>query len=150
MLVIQREWKILENYSVKSFSIEFDYQHSISRNFLLKIVRANFKIFHTVKVLAILGSGHQALAHMQVLLNQHPTITDIKVWNHRKSGAIKMAEEASGWLKEGQKIEVFENVKNCVTEADLVVTATFAPRPVLKSGLKSMYIVVVEISEFFT
>ena len=92
-----------------------------------------------MKVLAILGSGHQALAHMQVLLNQHPTITDIKVWNHRKSGAIKMAEEASGWLKEGQKIEVFENVENCVTEADLVVTATFAPRPVLKSGLKSIY-----------
>ena len=49
-----------------------------------------------------------------------------------------MAEEASGWLKEGQKIEVFENVEDCVTEADLVVTATFAPRPVLKSGLKSM------------
>ena len=98
------------------------------------------KIFHTVKVLAILGSGHQALAHMQVLLNQHPTISDIRVWNHRKSGAIKMAEEASGWLKEGQRIEVFENVEDCVTEADLVVTATFAPRPVLKSGLKSMYI----------
>ena len=42
-----------------------------------------------------------------------------------------MAEEASGWLKEGQKIEVFENVEDCVAEADLVVTATFAPRPVL-------------------
>ena len=101
-----------------------------------------------MKVLAILGSGHQALAHMQVLLNQNPTITDIRVWNHRKSGAIKMAEEASGWLKEGQKIEVFENVEDCVTEADLVVTATFAPRPVLKSGLKSMLYTVWKFPNF--
>ena len=61
-----------------------------------------------------------------------------------------MAEEASGWLKEGQKIEVFENVKNCVTEADLVVTATFAPRPVLKSGLKSMLYTVWIFQNFST
>ena len=48
-----------------------------------------------------------------------------------------IAEEVSGWItKDGQKIEVFEYVEDCVKNADLIVTATFASNPVLKSGLK--------------
>ena len=64
-----------------------------------------------------------------------------------------MAEEASGWLKEGQNIQVLDNVEDCVTKADLVVTATFAPRPVLKSGLKGTYaqhIVEISVSLFLS
>ena len=49
-----------------------------------------------------------------------------------------LAEEISGWInKDGQKIEVFEYVEDCVKNADLIVTATFASNPVLKSGLKN-------------
>jgi len=93
----------------------------------------------TPKVLAILGSGHQGLAHMQVLLNQYQdSIIKIRIWNHRKAGAVKLAEEVSGWLKPNQTIEVAENVKDCVREAELIVTATFASEPVMKAtdGLK--------------
>ena len=42
------------------------------------------------KILAILGAGHQALAHMQVLLDQYPSIEEIHLWNHRKVKAINL------------------------------------------------------------
>ena len=40
--------------------------------------------------LSILGAGHQALAHMQVLLDQYDSISKIRLWNHRKSSALKL------------------------------------------------------------
>ena len=84
------------------------------------------------KILSILGAGHQALAHMQVLLDQYPGLKQIKLWNYRKSSAIRLAEEVSGWLTKEQWIEVFDEVDECVQDADLIVTATFATKPVLK------------------
>ena len=41
--------------------------------------------------LAVLGSGLQALSHIQVLLNMYPTIEEISVWNYRLSSATKFA-----------------------------------------------------------
>ena len=49
-------------------------------------------------------------------------------------GAIKLAEEVSGWLKPGQVIKVADDVNDCVKNADLVVTATFTSTPVLKAS----------------
>ena len=90
------------------------------------------------KILAILGAGHQALAHMQVLLDQYPGLKQIKLWNYRQSSALKLAEEVSGWMKMDQWIEVCESTDECVQDADLVVTATFATEPILQeTKLKS-------------
>ncbi len=41
--------------------------------------------------LAVLGSGLQALSHIQVLLNMYPSIEEISVWNYRLSTATKFA-----------------------------------------------------------
>ena len=81
---------------------------------------------------------------MQVLLDQYPSIEQIKIWNYRKSSALKLAEEVSGWMKKGQFIEVFENVHDCVNEADLVVTATFATKPVLKVSLVGSLLLILD------
>ncbi len=80
-----------------------------------------------------MGSGLQGLAHMQVLLDQYPSITEIRLWNYRVSSANRLAESVSGWLSDGQRdLTVTETVAECVDNADLVVTGTFASRPVLK------------------
>ena len=69
---------------------------------------------------------------MQVLLDQYgASVRHVKIWNHRKVSALKLAEEASGWLKPHQSIEVFDQVNDCVKDADLIVTATFACKPVV-------------------
>ena len=57
----------------------------------------------------------------------------IQIWNHRKAGAVKLAEDVSGWLKPDQIIEVSETVKDCVKEAELIVTVTFSHEPVMKA-----------------
>ena len=49
-------------------------------------------------------------------------------------GAIKLAEDVSGWLKPGQVIKVADDVNDCVKNADLVVTATFTSTPVMKAS----------------
>ena len=91
------------------------------------------------KTLAILGAGHQALAHMQVLLDQYSqSLRKIKLWNWRVSSAIKLAEDVSGWLKPHQTIEVCKEVEGCVTDADIIATTTFTQKPVMKAkGLKT-------------
>ena len=86
--------------------------------------------------LSILGAGHQALAHMQVLLDQYDSISKIRLWNHRKSSALKLAEEVCGWLKAHQEIEIFDSADECAKNADLIVTATFTSRPILHDGVK--------------
>ena len=57
----------------------------------------------------------------------------IQIWNHRKAGAVKLAEDVSGWLKPDQIIEVSDTVKDCVKEAELIVTVTFSHEPVMKA-----------------
>ena len=62
-------------------------------------------------------------------------MTEIRIWNHRKLGAEKMAKDISGWMSDNVKLRVCENVGNCVHDADLVVTATFSPEPYLKKEM---------------
>lgn len=84
------------------------------------------------KTLAVLGAGHQALAHVQVLTNQH-NLSHVKVWNYRKTSAENLAETVSGWLS-GIQVSVCDTVAECVSDADLVVTATFSSTPILSGA----------------
>ncbi len=69
---------------------------------------------------------------MQVLLNQYPSIEEVRLWNYRKSSAVHLASEVGGWLSDGKRsLTVCDSVRQCVKDADLVVTATFASEPVL-------------------
>lgn len=62
------------------------------------------------KSLSILGSGHQALAHIQCLTKIYPSISSVNIWNHQESTAHKLAEGISGWL-DGTEIKVHEKVE---------------------------------------
>ena len=88
------------------------------------------------QILAVCGSGHQAYSHIQVLINQYKqTLKEIRIWNHRKLGAEKISADISGWTGDIIKIKVCEDVSTCVSQADLIVTATFSPRPYLMKDM---------------
>ena len=54
----------------------------------------------------------------------------IHLWNHRVSGAEALAK----WVNEvfpSIQVQVFDRVEECVKEADVIVTVTFATEPIL-------------------
>lgn len=88
------------------------------------------------QILAVCGSGHQASSHIQALINQSKqTLKEIRIWNHRKLGAEKISADISGWKGDIINIKVSEDVSTCVSQADLIVTATFSPRPYLMKDM---------------
>jgi ornithine cyclodeaminase/alanine dehydrogenase-like protein (mu-crystallin family) len=74
------------------------------------------------KVLALLGAGVQARAHLEVLRHVRP-FEDVRVWNHHREKAEQFAAEHG--------IKAME-IEDAVREADVIVTATSAREPFLK------------------
>jgi ornithine cyclodeaminase/alanine dehydrogenase-like protein (mu-crystallin family) len=74
------------------------------------------------KVLALLGAGVQAHAHLE-MLQRVRRFQEIRVWNHRPGKAQQFAEEHG--------IKAME-LEEAVRDADVIVTATSAREPVLK------------------
>jgi ornithine cyclodeaminase/alanine dehydrogenase-like protein (mu-crystallin family) len=74
------------------------------------------------KVLALLGAGVQAQAHLEVLPHVR-RFKEIRVWNHHPEKAERFAE------KHGIKAM---DIEAAVRDADVVVTATSAREPILR------------------
>ena len=74
------------------------------------------------KVLALLGAGVQAQAHLEVLPHVR-RFEEIRVWNHHPEKAKRFAEQ--------HRIKAM-SLEAAVRDADVVVTATSAREPVLK------------------
>ena len=74
------------------------------------------------RVLALLGAGVQARAHLEVLRHVR-RFEEVRVWNHHPEKAERFAEE------HGIKAMALEEA---VRNADVVVTATSAREPVLQ------------------
>jgi ornithine cyclodeaminase/alanine dehydrogenase-like protein (mu-crystallin family) len=74
------------------------------------------------KVLALLGAGVQAQAHLEVLPHVR-RFKEIRVWNHHPEKAERFAE------KHGIKAM---DLEAAVRDADVVVTATSAREPILR------------------
>ena len=74
------------------------------------------------KVLGILGSGVQARSHMRALA-QVRTFDEIRVWSRSAENAKKFADEV------GAKVT---SAEEAVTGADVVLTLTSSPEPVLQ------------------
>jgi len=74
------------------------------------------------KVLALLGAGVQAQAHLEVLPHVR-RFEEIRIWNHHAEKAERFAEQ--------HRIKAM-NLEAAVRDADVVVTATSAREPVLK------------------
>lgn len=73
--------------------------------------------------LAIIGSGVQARSHVKAL-QVVGNFTDIRVWSPTAEHAQAFAKDVGA--------TVFENAKEAVAGADVIVTATAATEPVLK------------------
>jgi ornithine cyclodeaminase/alanine dehydrogenase-like protein (mu-crystallin family) len=74
------------------------------------------------RVLALLGAGVQARAHVQVLRRVRQ-FDEVRVWNHHPEKAERFAEE------HGIKAM---GIEEAVRDADVIVTATSAREPILK------------------
>src|SRR5256714_14216322 len=74
------------------------------------------------KVLALLGAGVQAQAHLEMLPRVR-RFEEVRVWNHPPETAQRFAEKHS--------IKAME-LEGAVRDADVVVTATSASEPILK------------------
>src|SRR2546423_3122799 len=74
------------------------------------------------KILALLGAGVQAHAHLEVLPHVR-RFEEIRVWNHRPEKAKCFAEDHG--------IRAME-LEPAVRDADVIVTATSAREPILK------------------
>jgi ornithine cyclodeaminase/alanine dehydrogenase-like protein (mu-crystallin family) len=74
------------------------------------------------KILALLGAGVQARAHLEVLRHVRQ-FQKVRVWNHHSEKAEEFAKE------HGVKAM---GIEEAVRDADVVVTATSAREPILK------------------
>jgi thiomorpholine-carboxylate dehydrogenase len=76
------------------------------------------------RVLAILGSGVQATAHLEVLRQLYP-FDEVRIWSRTPEHARRFAEEHGVTAMDAE---------SAVRGADVVVTATNAEEPVLKGA----------------
>lgn len=73
----------------------------------------------------ILGSGVQARAHIAALKHVWPEMRDVRIWSRNPENARRLATEANGLA-----VAIEE-----ASSADVVLTATSSPVPVLKGSL---------------
>ena len=75
-----------------------------------------------VKSLGILGAGVQARSHLETLRRVRPSFTDVRIWSRTPARAEELAAET------GAKAAAIEEAAS----ADVVLTATASPTPVLE------------------
>ena len=83
------------------------------------------------RVLAILGSGAQAIAHVEAVLAVR-SITQVRVWSRSPENAERLAEDAAARF--GVGVSVSGSVEEAVRDADVVCTTTAAHDPILQGA----------------
>ncbi len=78
------------------------------------------------RVLALLGSGVQARAHLAALARVR-TFSEVRVWSRTAANAERFAREQ-------QDVMAVDSVERAVLGADVVVTATGAHEPILRGA----------------
>ncbi|XP_065309494.1 ketimine reductase mu-crystallin-like isoform X1 [Dermacentor albipictus] len=81
------------------------------------------------KILAVMGAGTQAKSHI-VVLSKVFKFDEIRVWNHREHSAMSLVH---GLAECGLKLQYVSSPRDAVHNADVVVTATASPTPILQS-----------------
>lgn len=80
-------------------------------------------------VLAILGSGTQALSHLEAVTVVRP-ISEVRVWSRSPENADRFARAAAGRF--GLGVQAATSVEEAVDGADVICTTTAAATPILK------------------
>ncbi len=81
--------------------------------------------------LAILGSGVQAVTHLEAMAVVRP-LRRVRVWSRHLGNALAFAERESA--RRGIRVEVSRNAHDAVKGADLICTTTAAAEPVLEGA----------------
>ena len=82
-------------------------------------------------VLAVLGAGAQAEAHLASIGHVRP-IREIRVWSRNPARAAALAERATRDEDVGPPVVAVASARDALDGADVVVTATSAREPVLR------------------
>lgn len=82
-------------------------------------------------VLAVLGTGKQAAAHIAAIAEVRK-LKRVRIWGRDKDKAIALAKAAADAL--GLACEVCDSAEAAVTKADIICTATAARDPVLNGA----------------
>ncbi|XP_075544305.1 ketimine reductase mu-crystallin isoform X3 [Dermacentor variabilis] len=82
------------------------------------------------KILAVLGSGTQARSHVRIMTTMF-RFEQVRIWNHRESSAASLVQELAA---HGISARYEASAEDAVRDADVVVTATSSPKPVLQAG----------------
>jgi thiomorpholine-carboxylate dehydrogenase len=89
----------------------------------------------TATSLGILGSGVQARSHIQALRLVRPELTDIRIWSRTPANAERLADET------GAHVVPIEEA----AAADVVLTVTASPGPVLEGRWLSAHALVLAV-----
>lgn len=81
-------------------------------------------------MLAILGSGVQAHSHLEAIGLVRP-LSEVRVWSPTESRRQRFAEEHRD---AAPRVIACASAREAVRDADLVVTATASPRPILEGA----------------
>lgn len=78
--------------------------------------------------LAMIGSGAQARTHLAAMKSVR-TLRRVRVWSRTRANAERFAREESD--NRGLEVEVCDNAKEAIRDADIVCTTTSAREPIL-------------------
>jgi len=82
-------------------------------------------------VLALLGTGHQALWHVRALRHVMP-LQRLQLWNHNRSGALRLVDKLG--LSDQLDIVIADTARAAVAGADVVCTVSAAREPILQGA----------------
>ncbi|XP_044252724.1 ketimine reductase mu-crystallin [Tribolium madens] len=85
-----------------------------------------------LKILAILGAGNQGHIHALAFSNFF-SFEEIRIWNRNKYKAETLVRALNEFSNTG-KFKCYDSNKECVTGADVIVTATFSSEPIVELG----------------
>ncbi|XP_042253141.1 ketimine reductase mu-crystallin [Thunnus albacares] len=94
------------------------------RTAAVSAISAKLLMHPGAEVLAILGTGKQALSHYNVFTEMF-SFKEVRVWSHRKQSAERFCQSVSG------PVTVCGSVEEAVRGADAIVTVTRCTEPVL-------------------
>ncbi|MFP5237295.1 MAG: ornithine cyclodeaminase family protein [Acidobacteriota bacterium] len=85
-----------------------------------------------VQSLGILGAGVQARSHLQTLRRARPSLRDIRIWSRNLENAERLAREFNGADGLDSETRVYAAPIEEACHADVVLTVTASPTPVLQ------------------
>lgn len=83
-------------------------------------------------VLAILGSGAQAVTHLEAMLIVRPSIRTVRIWSRTRS-RVRTFISAQRSKYPGLDFVCSETARDAVKDADIICTLTSAKKPVLRN-----------------